>query len=135
MSQLAHPCCQMRIKHTLAIEIPKFQPEAEVADPELRNPEVRSGKTASVARRAASLQRPELRYLRHVVFPVVNMGIENRSQFPVLADIGIKRADQFQNSLMSTKMVVKWPFWTFNNHVSFKTLTHPQGSPKSCGDA
>lgn len=99
MSQLNHLARLGRAQSTTAIEVPKLQPMSQMlrANPQLQ---VGGTKPASISRRPTSLTRPELADFRQVRRPVLNVGVKNRPQHPVLADISIKVVQQQLQSFL-----------------------------------
>ena len=63
--------------------------------------------TATITGDPAGLPRPKVRDLLQVCRPILNVGVENRSEYGVLAEIRVERFDQLPNAFLPSQPFVK----------------------------
>jgi len=106
MCQFIHLCRFTGREMARIIEFPKSQPVLKMfrLQPQAH---MRARKPAGVAGSATSLQSPKFGYLFQMGLPILDLGIKDRPQNGVLANVGVKGSEEAQNPLVSANSFVK----------------------------
>ena len=88
------------------VQLPQAEPMLEVFHLQSER-HVRTGEPSAIPRLPASLQRPEVRDLVEVRWPILDMRIEDRPEYRVLACVRVKRLDEFQDAVVAAEAVVE----------------------------
>lgn len=105
--KLAHGLLEIWWELTLAVEIPERQPLVKVIGCQTLYFEMCPGKPSPIVRWPACLECPELGDFGQVGFPILNVSIENGSQFLMLSQVHVEWPDETEDSLVPAHVFVE----------------------------